>query len=58
MTIQSPANRPPETPPARYVAIGQAIMSGAQHIATAVTNSTAKRIALALNLYVANRKGK
>ena len=54
MTIQSPANRPP----LRYVAIGQVIMSGAQHIATAVTASTAKRIALALNLYIAGRKGK
>ena len=42
----------------RYVAIGLAIMSGAQRIATAVTNSTAQRIALALNLYVADRKGK
>jgi len=58
MTIQSPANRPPESPPLRYVAIGRAIMSGTQHIASAITNSTAKRIALALNLYIANRKGK
>lgn len=53
-----PAYKAQEGVVQRYMAIGLAVMSGAKHIATAVTNSTAKRIALALNLYVAGQKGK
>jgi hypothetical protein len=55
MNHESPATSPPK--PARYVAIRLAVMSAGQHIATAVTHSMAKRIAKALNLYIADRKG-
>lgn len=44
-------------PGGQFVAVDRSIMRGAEHIATAITHSFAKRIARALNLHVPNRKG-
>lgn len=55
MIHQPPADRPPE--PAQFVAIGQSIMQGARHIATAVSGTMAKRIARALNLHQPDERG-
>jgi len=41
----------------QYVAIGRAVMKGQEHIATACSNTMARRIANALRKYVPNRKG-
>jgi len=41
----------------QYVAIGRAVMKGQEHIATACSNTMARRIANALRKYVPNQKG-
>jgi hypothetical protein len=41
----------------RFVAVGASVMRGAEHIATAVSNTFARRIARALNDHKPNSRG-
>ncbi len=43
--------------PLPFVAIGRAVMRGAEHMAQCVSNNFAKRVAAALNKYVPDRRG-
>lgn len=58
---QTPANLPPNPPDQakelQFVAVGRAVMRGAEHIATATSNTFARRIARALNLHKPNSRG-
>lgn len=51
----------PATVPKRaavpFVAVGRAIMRGSEHVAQAVSNNFAKRVAAALNFYRPNSRG-
>lgn len=44
-------------PNLQFVAIGRSVMRGADHIATAVSNTFAQRIARALNRHKPNSRG-
>ena len=55
MIPKLPTSPPPE--PHQFVAVGLAIMQGARHVATAVSSTMAKRIALALNLHQPYERG-
>jgi len=56
MTSESLTEQPRK--PLLFVAIGQTIMRGAEHIATAKSGTMAQRIARALNNHKPDRKGK
>lgn len=41
----------------KFVAVGRSIMRGSEHIATAISNTFARRIARALNHHQPNERG-
>lgn len=58
MNRETPANRSPIAPPkAKFVAVDRSVMRGLEHVATAISNTFARRIARALNQYVPNDRG-
>jgi hypothetical protein len=55
-----PADPAPAAAPAaevKFVAVGASVMRGAEHIATAISNTFARRIARALNEHTPNSRG-
>lgn len=57
MPYESPATPPPIASKTLFVAVRNAVMHGARCIATACSNTMAKRIAAALNTHQPNRRG-
>ena len=53
----SDASDPERPAPALFVAVKRSVMLGAQHIATAISKTMAKRIANALNKHKPNSEG-
>jgi hypothetical protein len=51
------AAAPPAPAVVQFVAVGASVMRGAEHIATAVSNTFARRIARALNEHKPNSRG-
>jgi hypothetical protein len=47
----------PAAPVIRFVAVGASVMRGPEHIATAISNTFARRIARALNEHKPNSRG-
>jgi hypothetical protein len=57
MSTLPPRLPPPAPETKKFVAVKSAVMYGAEHIATAISKTMAKRIANALNKHKPNREG-
>lgn len=55
LALDPPAT--PVTPVIKFVAVGTSVMRGAEHIATAISTTFARRIARALNEHKPNSRG-